>query len=294
MFNYQRTLANSVSCQGIGLHSGIPVHLTLHPAEENTGIVFKRLDIDDDIGIVNACYSAVSKTTLGTTLRNEHGAEVSTIEHLMAAFWGSRIDNCLVEIDGAEVPIMDGSSSPFTFLIECAGKKEQKSMRRVIEIMKPVRVYENDNHKDDGAFLCVEPSSGFSVGMEIDFGDSVIANQKCLFNFNNFSFKNDISRARTFGFAHEVDYLQKQGLAKGGSLENAIVVDKDKILNEETLRYNNEFVRHKVLDCIGDLYLAGGYVKGDIHGYKSGHALNNKLLRTLFADEDAWREVRNP
>lgn len=293
MFNYQRSIKNRVSCFGIGLHTGLTVNLALVPAEEDTGIVFKRTDIEGPAAYVEGNYANVSNTLLGTTLRNKHNVHVATIEHLMAALWGCGIDNCIVEVDAPEVPIMDGSSEPFVFLIECAGVQEQKKTRRVIEVLKEVRVVEDENDENSG-YMVISPSNGFSVGLEIDFGDKVIASQKCTFNSRDVSFKSDLCRARTFGFAHEVNSLQEKGLARGGSLDNAIVVGEEGILNEGKLRYADEFVRHKILDCIGDVYLAGAYFKAHLHGFKSGHALNNKLLHAFFADKDAWRILSLP
>ncbi len=292
MFVYQRTVKNKVSCFGVGLHTGVRVDLSLLPAEEDSGIVFKRIDVANKNQVVKASYDNVSNTLLGTTLKNEDGVHVATIEHLMAALWGCGIDNCTVEINGPEVPIMDGSSEPFVFLIECAGISEQKKTRRVIEVLKEVSVYESDGA--NSGYITVSPAANFSVDLHIDFGDSVISSQDCSFDLQNVSFKSDICRARTFGFEHEVDALRKNGLARGGSLDNAIVIGKDGVLNKEGLRYSDEFVRHKVLDCIGDVYLAGGYIQGSLKGFKSGHALNNQLLRKFFADKDAWRIVQMP
>lgn len=281
--SYQRTLKNRVSCIGTGLHSGAKVSMSLVPAAEDTGITFFRRDEKEKNQVVEASYKNVSNTMLGTTLTNEEGVSVATVEHLMAALWACGVDNCVVELDGPEVPIMDGSSEPFIFLIECAGIREQSKTRRVIEVLKEVRVEENGN------YASIRPAEDFSVSLEIDFNDNVIANQKYTFAAKDFSFKTELSRARTFCFRHEVDALQSRGLARGGSLDNAIVVDTDGIMNEGGLRYNNEFVRHKVLDYIGDVYLAGGYIRGGLDGFRTGHGLNNKLLREFFADEDAWR-----
>lgn len=292
MFSYQRTIKNKVSCFGIGLHTGVKVDLTLLPAAEDAGIVFKRVDIKDKNQIVKASYEYVSNTLLGTTLRNEDGAHIATIEHLMAALWGCGIDNCIVEINGPEVPIMDGSSEPFVFLIECAGVQEQKKTRRIIEVLKEISVYESD--AENSGYITVSPAESFSVNLHIDFGDSVISSQDCNFDLEQVSFKSDICRARTFGFEHEVETLRKNGLARGGSLNNAIVIGEHGVLNKEGLRYSDEFVRHKILDCIGDIYLAGGYIQGSLKGFKSGHALNNKLLRKFFEDKDAWRIVSMP
>ncbi|MCE3233763.1 MAG: lpxC [Rickettsiaceae bacterium] len=291
MFSYQRTLANKVSCSGVGLHSGIMINLTLKPAEENAGVVFIRTDVKDKNNRVEACYKNVSNTMLGTTLSNESGVMVATIEHLMAALWGCGVDNCVVELDGPEIPIMDGSSEPFIFLIECAGTAEQSKTRKVIEVLKEIKVSEGDTA--NSGYISIAPAENFSVGLEIDFGDKVIGKQQAVFDSREVSFKSDLCRARTFCFEHEVDMMRSRGLAKGGSLDNAIVVDTEKVLNEDGLRYSNEFVRHKVLDCIGDVYLAGGYLKGHVSGFKSGHALNNKLLHKFFEDTDAWRVVQS-
>lgn len=278
----QRTIKHSVSCIGVALHSGVNVSMTLRPAQANTGIVFRRTDVKQDI---IARYDNVSNTQLCTVISNEEGVSVSTIEHVMAAMWGCGIDNCIIEIDSCEVPIMDGSSEPFVFLLECAGIEEHEVPRKVIEVLKTIEVAEN------GSKATIYPSELFEVSLEIDFGDKVISKQESHFSTNSTSFKNDVCRARTFGFEHEVEQMRSLGLAKGGSLDNAIVVGKDKILNKSGLRYRDEFVRHKVLDCIGDMYLAGAYIRGHVEGYKSGHAMNNKLLRTLFADQTAWRIV---
>lgn len=288
LFSYQRTLKNKIHCFGVGLHTGMTVSMHLVPAAEDSGVVFRRTDINDKPNEVPADYRYVSNTMLGTTLSNDAGVKVGTIEHLMAALWGCGIDNVIVELDGPEVPIMDGSSEPFVFLIECAGIAEQHKMRRVIEVLKKVDV------QDGQSYASIDPAEGFSLSLEIDFNSKAIANQQCMFDSRDFSFKTDISRARTFGFAHEVDQLRKAGLAKGGSLENAIVVSGDQVLNKGGLRYKDEFVRHKTLDCIGDFYLAGAYVKGHFHGIRPGHALNNKLLHAFFADTSAWRVLKTP
>jgi UDP-3-O-[3-hydroxymyristoyl] N-acetylglucosamine deacetylase len=281
----QHTLAKSVSCKGIGLHAGLPVNMKLHPAPENHGIIFVRNDVKGFSPIIDADYRNVSSTSLGTTLSNQDGTIVSTVEHLMAALWGCNIDNAIIEINGPEIPIMDGSSEPFVFLIECAGTVAQKAGRKVVEVLKKVTVTEGDK------FVTIEPASSFSVNMEIDFASKAISNQKCRFSSDDVSFKTDLSRARTFGFEHEVENLRKLGFARGGSLDNAVVVSGDRVLNKDGLRYANEFVRHKVLDAIGDFYLAGAYLMGKCVGYRSGHGLNNQLLRQFFADKSAWRYV---
>ena len=215
-----------------------------------------------------------------------------TIEHLMAALWGCGIDNCVIELNGPEVPIMDGSSEPFVFLIECAGVKQLNKTKKVIEVLKEIKVLEGDDAEN--GYLSISPSDNFLVDLEIDFGDNVISKQDGVFDTRDVSFKSDLCRARTFCFEREVDMMRKNGLAKGGSLENAIVVGDEGVVNKEELRYCNEFVRHKILDCIGDVYLSGAYLKGHIQGFKSGHTLNNKLLHEFFADKDAWRVVQIP
>lgn len=287
MLNHQKTLKNRVSCQGIGLHSGKLITLSLLPAPANSGINFVRSDIKDKDNVISACYLNVVSTNLGTNIANDAGVNIATIEHLMAALWGCGVDNCTVEINGPEVPIMDGSSEPFVFLIECAGIKTLAEYRKLIEILKPIKVEENT-----GGYLSIKPASCFSVGLEIDFGDKIIANQTSTYELNDTSFKRDLSRARTFCFESEVDKMRELGLARGGSLDNAIVVNNDGVINKHGLRYSNEFVRHKILDCIGDSFLCGSYIKGEFQGFKSGHGLNNKLLRELFKDDTAWRYVQ--
>ncbi len=279
----QRTIKNTVSCFGIGVHSGKPASITLHPAPENTGIQFVRTDIKNDYNRIEAKYNLVSNTQLGTTLKNEAGIEIATIEHLMASLWGCKIDNIIIEIDGRETPIMDGSSEPFMFVLECAGVQKQSQSRKFIEVLKEVSVEEK------GSFAKITPSSEFSVNMEIEFANPAIAKQTMTFKESDKSFKNDISRARTFGFEHEGEALKKMGLAQGASLENAVVISGNQILNKEGLRYTNEFVRHKMLDFIGDSYLAGGPILGHVETYKPGHYINNKLLHQLLNDDSAWR-----
>lgn len=287
---HQQTIQNSISCFGVGLHSGKQVELTLHPAEVDTGIVFhKKYQNQKTIHIIPAMYDRVSSTNLCTTITSEDGQHsISTVEHLMAALWGCGIDNVIIEVDSDEVPIMDGSSEYFVFMLESAGIVKQAKGKKIIEVLKKIEVVEGDS------FAILSPAQDFSVSVEIDFVNKHIAKQQSTFQAENSSFKMDLSRARTFGLEEEVNYLKSKGLVQGGSLNNAIVVGKDGVLNKEGLRYDNEFVRHKILDSIGDLYLAGGHVKGSFQGYKSGHQINNKLLRTFFADKDAWRYVRLP
>ncbi|MCW9033960.1 MAG: UDP-3-O-acyl-N-acetylglucosamine deacetylase [Rhodospirillales bacterium] len=278
----QKTLKSSINCVGIALHSGAKVAMTLRPAEVNTGIVFKRVDIVGGGSLIPARWDHVVDTRLNTTLGNSNGVTISTVEHLMAALSGCDIDNALIEINGPEVPIMDGSAAPFVFLIECAGILSQKADRRAIRINKAISL------SYDGKTVELTPSQDFSLQFEIDFDDTVVANQKMSVGIANGVFKNDISRARTFGFMHEVEQLRAAGLAKGGSPDNAIVISGDKVLNEGGLRFDDEFVRHKILDAVGDLYLAGAPIMGHFKGICSGHAMNNELLRSLFADESAW------
>lgn len=282
MVVYQRTLRNSISCTGVGLHGGYLINMKLIPASVNTGVIFKRVDVAEDISEIPAQFDTVSDLIMCTTIENNSGVKVATIEHLMAALSGCGIDNVIVELDAPEVPVMDGSSAPFVFLIECADTVEQKDVRRYIKVLKEIEV------TDGSAKAVLAPADNISVSFEIDFDNPRIGKQNCSFNLRNGTFKNDISRARTFGFLSEFEKLKEMGLAKGGSLDNAIVLSGPDILNEEGLRYNDEFVRHKALDAVGDLYLAGAPIIGQFHGLKSGHALNNKLLHALFSDADAW------
>lgn len=284
----QKTLKSEIGCTGVALHSGRETRLTLKPAEENTGIRICRTDLVNGAREITVNWDNVVDTRLATTVGNDHGSTVSTIEHLTAALAGCEIDNVLIEVDGPEIPIMDGSSAPFVFLIECAGTVEQNAARTAIKILKPVTV------GDETRSLSILPAKEFSLAFEIDFDSSAIDRQERTFQRIGADFKSDISRARTFGFDHEVEALRSAGLARGGSLENAVVVSGDKILNEGGLRFDDEFVRHKILDCIGDLYLAGGPVIGEVIASKSGHELNNELLRAVFADDDAWVRIDAP
>ena len=279
----QRTLNGKISCTGIALHSGSRVTMTLCPAEPDTGILFVRTDLDAGGARIAARWDNVVCSRLCTTVGNEDGIQVATIEHLMAALYGSGIDNAVIELNGPEVPIMDGSAAPFTFLVDCAGTIEQDALRRAIRIEKPISV--SDGHGGRASLL---PDDGFSVAIEIDFNSPAVARQSLTMGLVNGTFNKELSRARTFGFLHEVEELRAAGLARGGSLDNAVVISGDRILNEGGLRYSNEFVRHKALDAVGDLYLAGGPLIGAFQGFRSGHATNNLLLRALFADRQAW------
>lgn len=284
----QKTLKSEIGCTGIALHSGRKTTLNLKPAEENSGIRICRTDLMNGAREIILNWANVVDTQLATTVGNDHGATVSTVEHLMAALAGCEIDNVLIEVDGPEIPIMDGSAAPFVFLVECAGLVEQDAPRTAIKILKPITV------GDGSRSLSILPSDEFSLDFEIDFASSVIDRQERAFQRVGSNFKSDIARARTFGFEHEVDALRNAGLALGGSLDNAVVVSGDKVLNEGGLRFDDEFVRHKILDCIGDLYLAGGPVIGEVVASRSGHELNNLLLRAVFADNEAWTSIDAP
>ncbi len=281
----QQTLKTAIGCRGIGLHSGGKVSMTLHPAPPDAGIVFRRTD---QAAKIRASWANTVETTYCTTLANSDGTSVGTVEHLMAALAGTGIDNAVVELDGPEVPIMDGSCAPFVFLIECAGIVEQDAARRAIKVLKPVSVIE------DGASAALFPDRGFSMSFEIDFDNPMIRRQTISLAVDSAIFKTELSRARTFGFLDEVDRLRQAGFARGGSLDNAVVVGRDHVLNAGGLRYRDEFVRHKLLDALGDLYLAGGPILGRFRGLRSGHAHTRRLLAALFADGDAWCHTTLP
>jgi UDP-3-O-[3-hydroxymyristoyl] N-acetylglucosamine deacetylase len=282
---FQHTVAAEVSCVGVSLHSGDMVNMVIRPSQPNTGIVFVRKDMDAPHTAVPAIYDAVVETTLGTTIANKHGVTVSTIEHLMAALWGVGIDNARIELDGPEVPIMDGSSEPFVFLLECAGRVQQPAERRIIQVLREVSVTEGNS------CATITPHDGFVLDLEIAFNHPLIATQKAHYDFTDISFKQSLSRARTFGFARDVEKMRSMGLALGGSLHNAIVIGEDTILNEGGLRYADEFVRHKALDCVGDYFLAGALIHGVVTTSRPGHGINNKLLRAIFADPTNYRIV---
>lgn len=281
----QRTLKNVIRATGVGLHSGEKVYLTLRPAAVDAGIVFRRVDMDPPVEI-RARAENVGETTLSTSLVDGN-VRISTVEHLLSAFAGLGIDNAYVDLSAPEVPIMDGSAGPFVFLIQSAGVEEQSAPKRFIRIKKSVKVDEGDK------WARFDPFEGFKVSFAIDFNHPVFKSrsQEAVVDFSTTSFVKEVSRARTFGFARDIELLREQHLALGGSLDNAVVVDDYRILNEDGLRYDDEFVKHKVLDAIGDLYLLGRSLIGAFSGYKSGHALNNRLLRVLMADETAWELV---
>ena len=278
----QRTLKNAIQATGVGLHSGDKVYLTLHPAPVNTGIVFRRTDLDPYVEIP-ANAESVFDTTLCTSLQRD-GVKVATVEHLMSALAGLGIDNCYVDVTAPEVPIMDGSASPFVFLIQSAGIEEQSAPKKFIRIKKCIRV------EDGEKFTQFTPYDGFRVNFTIDFKHPAFVGrpQRSSLDFAKTSYMKEVSRARTFGFMSDYERLREADLAKGGSLDNTVVVDDYRILNQDGLRYDDEFVKHKVLDAIGDLYLLGCSLVGEFEGYMSGHELNNKLLRQLLSQQDAW------
>jgi UDP-3-O-[3-hydroxymyristoyl] N-acetylglucosamine deacetylase len=281
----QRTLRNTIRATGIGLHTGEKVYLTLKPAPADSGVIFRRTDLSPVVEI-HARAENVGDTTLSTTLMNGD-VRVSTVEHLLSAMAGLGIDNAYVEVSSSEVPIMDGSAGPFVFLIQSAGIEEQNAPKKFIRIKRPVTVKDGDKV---ASFL---PFDGFKVSFTIDFDHPVFKDRTghAELDFSSTSFVKEVSRARTFGFMHEIEYLRSKGLAQGGSVDNAIVVDEYRILNEDGLRYEDEFVKHKVLDAIGDLYLLGTSLIGEFRAYKSGHGLNNASLRALIKDTDAWEWV---
>ncbi len=281
----QRTLKTTIRATGIGLHSGRKVFMTLRPAAPNTGIVFRRVDLAEPVDI-EARAENVGDTMLGTTLVNGD-VKVSTVEHLLSAFAGLGVDNAFVEVSAVEVPIMDGSAGPFVFLLQSAGIEEQTVPKRFVRIRKSIEVRDGDK------WARFDPFNGFKVNFEIEFDHPTFRRhtQRASMDFSTTSFLREVSRARTFGFMRDLETLRSRNLALGGTLDNAIVLDDFKVLNEDGLRYEDEFVKHKILDAIGDLYLLGHSLIGEFSGFKSGHGLNNKLLRALIADESAWEEV---
>tara|TARA_Y100001970_G_scaffold284279_1_gene401310 strand:+ start:101 stop:976 length:876 start_codon:yes stop_codon:yes gene_type:complete len=280
----QQTISNPIKVNGVGLHSGISVSLKLEPAKEDNGIKFIRTDLKEK-NIIQALWTNVTATTLCTTISNKYGAKVSTIEHLMSALSGLHIDNLNIYIDGSEVPIMDGSSKVFVELIENKGIKTQNKKRKILKVKKEINV------TNENSSVKLLPNNQFSIDFEIDFPSIVINKQSCQLQLVNGNYKTDIASARTFGFEKDVENLRSNGLALGGSLENAVVVGEDKILNKEGLRFKDEFVRHKILDSIGDLYLAGSPIQAYFYGNKSGHFLNNQLLRELFSDKSNFEYI---
>ncbi|MGR3914207.1 MAG: UDP-3-O-acyl-N-acetylglucosamine deacetylase [Gammaproteobacteria bacterium] len=279
----QRTLKNVIRATGVGLHTGSKIYLTLRPAPVDTGIIFQRTDLDPVIDIP-ATPAHVSDTRLSTTLEREDGVKISTVEHLMSAFAGLGIDNAYVEVSAPEVPIMDGSAAPFVFLLQSAGILEQGKLKQFIRIKKSLCITDGDK------WVRFEPFHGFKVSFSIDFDHPILQNstQVASLDFSTTSFIKEVSRARTFGFMDDLEELRDVGLAQGGSFNNAIVMDSFHILNDDGLRYHDEFVKHKILDAIGDLYLLGHPLIGEFSAHKSGHSLNNRLLRRLIADRSAW------
>ena len=280
----QRTLSNKIRATGVGLHTGKKINLTLNPAPVNSGILFKRTDLETDA--IKASLNNVHDTRLSTTLSNDL-AQISTVEHLLSALAGLGIDNSLVELDGPEVPIMDGSARPFVFMIQSAGIQEQNAPKKFIKIKKTIEV------KQEEKWAKIEPFNGFKVAFTIDFNHPAFtkSTQSSEIDFSSVSYLSQVSRARTFGFAKDIEILRKNNLALGGSVNNAIVIDDYKVINDEGVRFQDEFVKHKILDAIGDLYLLGHGLIGSFSAYKSGHHLNNLLLRELVNNQDAWEEV---
>jgi len=281
----QRTLKNVIRATGVGIHTGEKVFMTLRPAAVNTGIVFRRTDLDPVVE-VPAFATHVGDTSMNTTLEQD-GVRVATVEHLMSAFAGLGIDNAYVDLSNAEVPIMDGSAGPFVFLIQSAGIEEQSAAKRFIRVLEPVEVRRDDK------WARIDPYDGFRVSFKIDFNHPVFRSHQSFasVDFSTTSYLKEIARARTFGFMRDIEMLRERNLVLGGSMDNAVVLDDYRVLNEDGLRYEDEFVKHKVLDAIGDLYLLGHGLIGAFSGYKSGHELNNLLLRELLAQPSAWEEV---
>jgi UDP-3-O-[3-hydroxymyristoyl] N-acetylglucosamine deacetylase len=281
----QRTLKNVIRATGVGMHSGEKVFMTLRPAPVNTGIIFRRTDLDP-VMEVPAFATHVGDTSMNTSLE-QNGVRVSTVEHLMSAFAGLGIDNAYVDLSNTEVPIMDGSAGPFVFLIQSAGIEEQSAAKRFIRILKPVEV------RLDDKWARFDPFDGFRVSFKIDFNHPVFRSHQSFasVDFSTTSYLKEIARARTFGFMRDIEMLRERNLVLGGSMDNAVVLDDYRVLNEDGLRYEDEFVKHKVLDAIGDLYLLGHGLIGAFSGYKSGHELNNILLRELLEQPSAWEEV---
>lgn len=281
----QRTLKNSIRATGVGLHTGHKVYMTLRPATDNTGIVFRRVDLEPAVDIPAAADS-VGDTMLGTSLVNGD-TKVSTVEHLMAAFAGLGIDNAYVDLSAPEVPIMDGSAAPFVFLLQSAGIEQQTAPKKFIRIKQKIRVEDGDKWAE------FRPFAGFKVNFQIEFDHPVFKKhtQASSIDFSTTSFLKEVSRARTFGFLRDIEVLRTNKLARGGNIDNAVVLDDFRVLNEDGLRYEDEFVKHKILDAIGDIYLLGRSLIGEFTGYKSGHALNNQLVLALQASPKAWEEV---
>ena len=285
----QQTLKNVIRATGVGLHTGEKIYLTLRPAPVDTGIVFVRVDVEPAVEIP-ATTDYVGDTTLATTIMRD-GHRISTIEHLMSAFSGLSIDNAYVEVSGPEMPIMDGSAATFVFLIQSAGIEEQNALKKFIKIIKPVQVNDEESTRSYHQSATIQPYNGFKVSHTIVYDNAVIKEQQASVDFSMTSFVKEVSRARTFGLMQEFEHLRERNLAQGGSLDNAVVVDDYRILNDDGLRHEDEFVRHKILDAIGDLYLLGHNIIGEFVGYKSGHTENHALRKKLLLQTDAWEIV---
>lgn len=285
----QKTLKNVIRATGVGLHTGEKIYLTLRPAPADTGIVFVRVDAEPAVEIP-ALTEYVGDTTLSTTIARD-GQPISTIEHLMSAFSGLGIDNAYVEVSGPEMPIMDGSAATFVFLIQSAGIEEQNALKKFIRITKTVEITDEVSERSYGQAVTLKPYDGFKVSHTIVYDNAVIKEQQATVDFSTTSFVKEVSRARTFGLMQDFEYLRERNLIQGGSLDNAVVVDDYRILNDDGLRHEDEFVRHKILDAIGDLYLLGHSIIGEFVGYKSGHTENHALRRKLLAETDAWEIV---
>ncbi|MCL1078916.1 UDP-3-O-acyl-N-acetylglucosamine deacetylase [Parashewanella spongiae] len=283
---FQRTIQKMVKTTGVGLHSGNKVTLAIKPAPVNSGIVFIRTDLEPTVAIT-AKAEQVRETMLCTVLANDDGVKVATIEHLFAALAGLGIDNAIIEVDAPEIPIMDGSASPFVFLLQSAGVAQQSLPKKYLRIKKTIKVEDGDK------WAMLKPYQGFKIDFKIDFSHPEIARsqQHMIMDFSTAGFIKDISRARTFGFMRDIEYLRANDLALGGSMENAIVLDEYKVLNPDGLRYDDEFLKHKILDAFGDLYVAGNAIVGEFSAFKTGHALNNKLVRALLAEQEAWELI---
>ncbi len=279
----QKTIITEQTLFGIGLHTGQEIQMKISPLKSNSGIIFKRSDLSSN-NFIKACYDNVRNTKLCTQISNDHGVSIATIEHLMSALWGMEIDNLLIEVNAPEIPVMDGSANDFVDLIKKAGVVEQSHKKRLLKILRDVKI------ADDDKYISVTKNTDFALDFTIDFSHQSIGRQS-LSCHNEKEFESNIARARTFGFLDDVQYLRDKGLAVGASLSNTVVLDDDHVMNTDGLRYNNEFVRHKILDCIGDIYLCGYKIIGNIKAYKAGHKMNNDLVRKLFSNPSNFRII---
>ena len=284
----QKTLKAKASCIGVGVHSGTKSRLTIGPAPQDTGYVFIRTDVKPAESRVRAIASNVTTTQLGTTITNSYGVSIATIEHVLAALYGMGIDNAYIEIDGPEVPILDGSSEPFIEMIASVGVRTIGAPKQIIEILKPIEVSSGPKYAK------LVPFDGFELDVEIHFATKIIGHQRGIYDCSKDGFAQELASARTFGFLHQVETMRANGLSKGGSLDNAVVIDGDEIMNQDGLRFEDEFVRHKALDAVGDLALCGAALMGRYVAHQSGHALNVDLVRALLADTSAWRYTSTP